>query len=40
VHLSKVKTICINPDNTKSEDKTIWNKVIYTDNLMDLVKEI
>lgn len=40
VYKAKVKTICINPDETKSEDSEIWNKVIYTDDLNDLLNEI
>lgn len=36
VYTSGAKTLCINPDNAKSENKEIWNKVIYTDNLFDL----
>lgn len=39
VYKSGVGTLCVNPDNTKSENYTIWNKVIYTDNLMDLARE-
>lgn len=35
-----VKTICVNLDNTKSDNKKIWNTVIFTDNLMDLMKVI
>ncbi len=40
VHSSGAKTICINPHNTKCDDRAIWNKVIRTDNLMDLYDEI
>lgn len=40
VYESGANTLCVNPDNTKSENSTIWNKVVYTDNLMDLIKEI
>ena len=34
------RTLCVNPDETKSENKEIWNKVIHTDNLLDIEKEI
>ena len=40
VHESGARTLCVNPDDTKSENSTIWNKVIHTDNLMDLEREI
>lgn len=40
VYKSGAKTLCINPDNTKSDNREIWNKVIFTDNLLDLEKEI
>lgn len=40
VYESGARTLCVNPDDTKSENSTIWNKVIYTDNLMDLEREI
>lgn len=33
-------TLCVNPDDTKSENSTIWNKVIHTNNLLNLEKEI
>ncbi|MBQ8206388.1 MAG: HAD-IB family phosphatase [Bacilli bacterium] len=40
VYKSGARTLCVNPDETKIDNKTIWNKVIYTDNLLDLEKEI
>jgi len=40
VYKSGARTLCVNPDDTKSENSTIWNKVIHTDNLMDLEREI
>ena len=40
VYQSGARTLCVNPDDTKSENSTIWNKVIHTDNLMDLEGEI
>ncbi len=40
VYLSGAKTICINPDQTDFNDTLVWNKVIETDNLMDLIKKI
>lgn len=40
VHLSGAKTICVNPDQTDFNNTLVWNKVIETNNLMDLVKEI
>ena len=40
VYRSGARTLCVNPDDTKSENSTIWNKVIHTDNLMDLEREI
>ena len=40
VYQSGARTLCVNPDDTKSENSTIWNKVIHTDNLMDLEREI
>ncbi len=39
VYQSGARTICINPDETDIGNSTIWNKVIYTDNLMDIAKE-
>ena len=40
VHTSGARTLCVNPDDTKSENRTIWNKVIQTDNLLDVEKEM
>ena len=40
VYTSGARTLCVNPDKTKSENNRIWNKVIHTDNLMDLEREI
>lgn len=40
VYQSGAKTICVNPDGAKSENSIIWNKVIHTNNLMDLKNEI
>ena len=40
VYQSGARTLCVNPDNAKSEDSTIWNKVVYTDDLSDLEDEI
>lgn len=40
VYQSGARTLCVNSDDTKSENSTIWNKVIHTDNLMDLEGEI
>ena len=40
VYKSGARTLCVNPDETKSENKEIWNKVIHTDNLLDIEKEI
>lgn len=40
VYTSGARTLCVNPDDAKSENAKIWNKVIHTDNLMDLEKEI
>ena len=37
---SGAKTLCVNPDEADCQNSTIWNKVIYTDNLLDLEKEI
>lgn len=40
VYTSGARTLCVNPDKTKSENNRIWNKVTHTDNLMDLEREI
>lgn len=40
VYKSGARTLCVNPDETKVDNSTIWNKVVYTDNLLDLEKEI
>ena len=40
VYQSGARTLCVNPDETKVDNSTIWNKVINTDNLMDLEREI
>lgn len=40
VYQSGARTLCVNPDETKTENSTIWNKVIYTDNLLDLEREV
>lgn len=40
VYTSGARTLCVNPDRTKSENSKIWNKVIHTDNLMDLEREV
>lgn len=40
VYTSGARTLCVNPDDTKSENRTIWNKVLYTNNLLDVEKEI
>lgn len=40
VYRSGARTLCVNPDDTKSDNSIIWNKVIHTDNLMDLEREI
>jgi len=37
VYKSGVKTVCINPNGTKSDNSEVWNNVIFTDNLMDLM---
>ena len=37
---SGVKTICVNPDEANIRDSYVWNKVIYTNNLMDLKEEL
>ncbi|MBE7077035.1 MAG: HAD family hydrolase [Clostridiales bacterium] len=36
VHESGAKTLCVNPDETNSDDAVIWNNVIKTDDLMTL----
>jgi len=40
VHKSGARTLCVNPDGTDYANSTIWNKVINTDNLMDIMKEV
>ena len=40
VYKSGARTLCVNPDETQSENSEIWHKVVYTDNLLDLEKEI
>jgi len=40
VYRSGVKTLCVNPDNTKTDNSQIWNKVINTDDLSELSSEI
>ncbi len=40
VHLSGAKTICVNPDETDINNTKVWNKIVYTENLLDLIKEI
>lgn len=35
-----VKTICLNPDKSDFENIDVWNKVIYTNDLLDLEKEL
>lgn len=40
VHLSGAKTLCVNPDETEINNTKIWNKVVYTENLLDLIKDI
>lgn len=40
VYRSGARTLCVNPDDTKSENVKIWNKVIHTNNLKDLEREI
>lgn len=37
---SGVKTLCVNPDKTNPDNQTIWHKVLYTNNLLDLKNEI
>ena len=37
VYLSGAKTICINPDETKTDDKNIWNTIIEIDDLNELL---
>ena len=36
VHETGIGTVCFNPDQTKSENRKIWNKVVLSDNLIDL----
>lgn len=40
VYKSGCKTICVNPDDTKFEDREIWHKVIYTNEMLDILNEI
>ncbi|MBE5735087.1 MAG: HAD family hydrolase [Clostridiales bacterium] len=40
VFQSGCKTVCINPEGTQPDNQRIWNKVVITDNLLDLQKEI
>ena len=40
VYQSGAKTLCVNPDDTQSDNVNIWNKTIYTDNLIEIEKEI
>lgn len=40
VHESGARTICVNPDDARSENSIIWNKVVHTDNLLNLEREI
>ena len=40
VYQSGARTLCVNPDDAKCENSTIWNKVVHTDNLLELEKEI
>lgn len=40
VYTAGVKTICINPTETNENDSKIWNKVIITDDLIDLENEL
>lgn len=40
VYKSGARTLCVNPDETQSENREIWHKVVCTDNLLDLEKEI
>ena len=40
VYTSGARTLCVNPDKTKSENKTIWNNVVCTDDLSGLVEKI
>ncbi len=37
VYKTGCKTLCINPDNANCGNKTIWNNIIETDNLLDLL---
>ncbi len=37
---SGARTLCVNPDEADCENSTVWNEVIFTDNLLDLEKEI
>jgi len=39
-YTSGAKTLCVNPDRANSENPKIWNKVVYTDNLLTLKDEI
>ena len=40
VYQSGVKTLCVNPDDAQSDNTTVWNKTIHTDNLTEIEKEI
>lgn len=41
VYQSGARTLCVNPDDVaRTENSTVWNKVISTDNLLDIQKEI
>lgn len=35
-----MKAVIFDFDDIKSENRTIWNKVLHTDNLLDVEKEI
>ena len=40
VYKAGARTLCVNPDQAKSDDLEIWNRVVYTDNLLSLEREI
>ena len=40
VHMSGCKTICVNPDDTDKNNTTMWHKVLYIDNLTELLPYI
>lgn len=40
VYQSGARTLCVNPANAKSNNHKIWHKVVFTNNLNDLLKEI